>query len=78
LGVFASTFAQRVLFIVFGTDNYYFLERKMGGDQLESGQIFGYKLGNIEGELIVLEPISQVIFWLCLENFFGFVLVELG
>jgi len=50
----------------------------MGGDQLESGQIFGYKLGNIKGELIVLEPISQVIFWLCLENFFGFVLVELG
>lgn len=77
LAVFASTFAQRVLLIVFRAQNYYFLEGEMRGDELEGGQIFGYELSNIEGKLVVFKSIRQVIFWFSLKNLFGFVLVEL-
>jgi len=78
LAVFTSTFCEWVLLIVLGTYNYYFLEREMGCDQLEGGQIFGYELGNIESELIVSESISKVIFGFWLEKLFGFVFVKLG
>lgn len=47
LRILTSTFAGWTLFIALGSENDYFLERELCGDQLEGGQILRCELSDV-------------------------------